>query len=32
MNSDNGMVILYTDEENFINGAEIFAPNAGKIL
>jgi dihydrolipoamide dehydrogenase len=32
MNSDNGMVILYTDEENFINGAEIFAPNAEEII
>jgi dihydrolipoamide dehydrogenase len=32
MNSENGMVILYTDEENFINGAEIFAPNAEEII
>ncbi|GAX87441.1 dihydrolipoamide dehydrogenase [Lebetimonas natsushimae] len=32
LNSDNGMVILYTDEENFINGAEIFAPNAEEII
>jgi dihydrolipoamide dehydrogenase len=32
MNSENGIVILYTDEENFINGAEIFAPNAEEII
>jgi dihydrolipoamide dehydrogenase len=32
LNSENGLIILYTDEQNFINGAEILAPNAEEII
>ncbi|GAB6073384.1 dihydrolipoyl dehydrogenase family protein [Nautilia lithotrophica] len=29
---ENGIVILYTDEENFITGADILAPNAEELI